>query len=87
MSIPIQIVLIDAPLKKMLEVSAVGNQSKDLLEILKHKKISIGTRIEIKKKFSFDHTLELTIKNKSATDSHRNIISEQLAKSLFVKLI
>jgi len=64
------------------EVTSVGNQSTELLEVLKHKNIHIGTILEIKKKFSFDNSLELKIKNQPAIT-----ISEQLARSLFVKLV
>src|SRR5204863_1638734 len=45
------------------EVTSVGNQSSELLEVLKHKNIHIGTVLEVKKKFGFDNSLELKIKN------------------------
>lgn len=82
MSIPVHIGLIDLPVNKSAEITAVGNQSTDLLEILTHKKINIGTRLEVKRKFNFDDSLEIKIKNHSAF-----IMSAQLAKTLFVKLI
>jgi DtxR family Mn-dependent transcriptional regulator len=62
------------------EVTSVGNQSTELLELLKHKNIHMGTILEVKKKFGFDNSLELKIKNQPAVT-----ISEQLARSLFVK--
>lgn len=62
------------------EVTSVGNQSTELLELLKHKNIHIGSILEVKKKFGFDNSLELKIKNQPAVT-----ISEQLARSLFVK--
>ena len=62
------------------EVTSVSNQSAELLEVLKHKNIHIGTILEVKKKFGFDNSLELKIKNQPAIT-----ISEQLARSLFVK--
>jgi len=65
-----------------VEVTSVGNQSTELLELLKHKNIHIGTVLEVKKKFGFDSSLELKIKNQPAVT-----ISEQLARSLFVKPI
>lgn len=64
------------------EVTSVGNQSTELLELLKHKNIHMGTVLEVKKKFGFDNSLELKIKNQPAVT-----ISEQLARSLFVKPI
>jgi len=64
------------------EVTSVGSQSTELLEVLKHKNISIGTRLEVKKKFGFDHSVEIKIKNYPATT-----LSQQLAEALFVKVV
>ena len=66
------------PKNKPGVVCHVTNQSEDMLELLKHKEIGIGTRLEVKKHFPFDHSLE--IKNKRQTVT----ISEQLAKNIFV---
>jgi DtxR family Mn-dependent transcriptional regulator len=65
---------------KIAEVSGVGNQSSELLELLKHKNIRIGTKLEVKKRFEFDQSLEIKIRNLPAFT-----ISEQLAKNLLVK--
>ena len=62
----------------MAEVCQVTNQSAEMLELLEHKMIGIGTRLEVKKYFEFDHSLELKIKNASST------ISQLLAKNIFV---
>ncbi len=67
-------------LNKVAEVSGVGNQSSELLELLKHKNIRIGTKLEVKKRFEFDQSLEVKIRNLPAFT-----ISEQLAKNLLVK--
>lgn len=75
-----QINLTDLPLNKFAEVTAVGSQSTELLELLKHKKIAIGTKIIIKKKFSFDNSIEIKLQNQAAFT-----ISQQLAQALFVK--
>lgn len=77
-----QINLIDLPINQTAEVSGVGSQSTELLELLKHKHLGMGTRLEIKKKFSFDHSIEIKIKNQSPFT-----ISQQLAQALFVKLV
>jgi DtxR family transcriptional regulator, Mn-dependent transcriptional regulator len=61
------------------EVCQVTNQSAKMLELLEHKHIGIGTRLEVKKYFDFDHSLELRIKNNIIT------ISEQLAQNIFVR--
>ena len=61
------------------EVCSVSDQSEDLMQLLEHRKIGIGSRIEVKKKFSFDQSLEIKVKNQVFT------ISAQLAGSIFVK--
>ena len=59
-------------------VCQVTNQSVEMLELLRHKNIGIGTRLEVKKHFDFDHSVELKIRNNTVT------VSEQLAKNIFV---
>lgn len=75
-----QINLTDLPLNEYAEVTAVGSQSTELLELLKHKKIAIGTKVIIKKKFLFDNSIEIKVQNQAAFT-----ISQQLAQALFVK--
>ena len=77
-----QINLTDLPLNVNAEVTAVGSQSTELLELLRHKKIAIGTKINLKKKFLFDNSVEIKILNHAAFT-----ISQQLAQALFVKKI
>ena len=74
-----KIALSDLPLQQTAEICQVTNQSDDLLELLHHRQIGIGTRIEIKKRFSFDQSMEIKVRNNLFTISH------QLAKYLFVK--
>jgi DtxR family transcriptional regulator, Mn-dependent transcriptional regulator len=59
-------------------VCQVTNQSAEMLELLKHKSIGIGTKLEVKKHFPFDQSIELKIGRQTVT------ISEQLAKNVFV---
>lgn len=66
------------PLHKSAEVCQVTNQSAEMLELLRHKDIGIGTRLEVIKHFPFDHSIEIRLKPKTIT------ISEQLAKNIFV---
>lgn len=80
MEVTKQINLIDLEIKREAEVSAVGSQSTELLELLSHKNIRIGTVLEVIRKFSFDNSVEISI-NKNQTFS----ISHQLAQTLFVK--
>ncbi len=82
MAVQQQVNLIDLPLNKAAEVSSVGSQSTELLELLKHKHIGIGTKLEVKRKFSFDHSIEIKLKNQNPFT-----ISQQLAQALFVKLV
>ncbi len=82
MAVQQQINLIDLPVNKAAEVSSVGSQSTELLELLKHKHIGIGTKLEVKRKFSFDHSIEIKLKNQNPFT-----ISQQLAQALFVKLV
>jgi len=68
------------PVNHPAQVIRVINQSKEMLELLQIKNISIGSEIEVKKHFVFDGSLTIKIKpNKTET------ISEQLAKNIFVK--
>jgi DtxR family Mn-dependent transcriptional regulator len=70
--------LFDLPFNQTAEVRQVTNQSKEMLELLEHKNITLGTKLEVKKHFDFDHSVELKIKTTTLT------ISEQLAKNIFV---
>ena len=81
MALP-QVNLTDLPVNQPAQVSSVGIQSTELLELLKHKQIAIGTKLEVKKKFAFDHSIEIKIKSQAAFT-----ISQQLAQALFVKVI
>jgi DtxR family transcriptional regulator, Mn-dependent transcriptional regulator len=62
-------------------VTGVGDQNSSLLEMLNTKKINIGTKLEIKQRFSFDQSIEIKIRNQPLIT-----ISEQLAKKIFVKI-
>ena len=72
-----EIPLIELPLSQPAEVRRVAHQSAEMLELLQHKNIGIGTRLEVKKHFDFDHSVEIRIKTNTIT------ISEQLAKNIF----
>jgi len=60
-------------------VASVSDHSSEILELLEHKKIAIGTKVEVKKKFEFDNSLEIKINRQPVIT-----ISEQLAKNIFV---
>lgn len=87
-----QVCLTNLPLNKSATVCKVSDQSSEILELLMHKNISIGTRLEIKKKFDFDNSMEIRIRHagknqkNSQADPPAFTISEQLAKNIFVQV-
>jgi len=76
-----QVCLLELKVNTPAEICAVGDQSSELLEMLRMKQLQIGTRLEVKQHFAFDRSLEIKIKNQQVFN-----VSEQLAKHLFVKL-
>ncbi len=75
-----KICLIDLPLNTPSAVISVSDQSSEILELLEHKKIAIGTRLEVKRKFEFDNSLEIRVGRLPLLT-----ISSQLAENIFVK--
>lgn len=74
-----QVVLSEWPANKPARISFVANQTSELLEYLDEKNINVGTPLMIRKKFSYDNSLEIELKNKQPLT-----ISNQLAKNIFV---
>lgn len=74
--------LLDQPPRKWLEITAVGDESPALLEMLGHHQIHLGTRLRILRSFSFDGSIEISV-----ADQKPVTISYQLAKTLLVKII
>jgi DtxR family Mn-dependent transcriptional regulator len=79
-TLPKQVDLLNLPLNKVAEVSSIGDQTPEMLELLSHKGIALGTKLEVKKKFAFDNSLELKFKNQLIVT-----VSEHVAKNVFVK--
>lgn len=71
--------LLDAPVHRQLVICAVANQSAQMLQILKHYQLGIGSKLKITNRFSFDQSLEIKMNQQPAT-----ILSEQVAKNIFV---
>lgn len=70
--------LIDIPLKKTVVVSQIKDQSITMLDLLKHFKIGIGTKIKVNKRFEFDGSVEIKI------DQMPNaVLSNQVAKNIY----
>jgi DtxR family Mn-dependent transcriptional regulator len=74
-----QISLSELQINKSGKICHIVNQSPELLEYLHDKKINIGSSVSIKRKFSYDDSLEIKLDNKLLT------ITAQLAKNIFVK--
>jgi DtxR family Mn-dependent transcriptional regulator len=75
-----QINLLELQLNKPAKICFVANQSELLMEHLQQKKINVGASVVVKRKFSYDDSLEINLDNKLVLT-----ISGQLAKNIFVK--
>ena len=71
--------LLNIPVNKPAHVSGIASQTPEMLELLQHKNIKLGTKVEIRKKFPFDNSLELRISNKPGVT-----IIEQVARNILV---
>ena len=74
-----QLSLVEITVKKNVVVSSVSNQSPEMLEMLKHYHIGIGTSLKVTRHFTFDGSVEIKVSQHSSC-----IISEQVAKNIFV---
>lgn len=74
-----QLNLSSLTVKQPALVSSVSNQTPQMLEMLRHYHIGIGTSISVLKHFEFDGSLEIKVLKQPAC-----IISEQVAKNVFV---
>jgi DtxR family Mn-dependent transcriptional regulator len=74
-----QVCISELPIDKPAIVCHVSDQSSEILELLKHKNIGIGTKLEVKKRFDFDNSMEIKTRQQLLT------ISEQLAQNIFVR--
>lgn len=74
-----QVRLDEWPLHQTAHVCQVIYSSPELLELLDHNKIAIGTPLEVTKKFGYDNSLEIKVNKHSPVT-----ISGQLAKIIFV---
>jgi len=74
-----QVALADWPLNKVVQVSGIASQTTEMLEVLQHNHIRLGTRLEIKKKFPFDDSLEVKVRNRPPVT-----LSARVAKNVLV---
>jgi len=75
-----QISLPELQINKPAKICYIANQSGLLIEHLQEKKIKLGAAVTVKRKFSYDDSLEIKLDNKIVLT-----ISGQLAKNIFVK--
>jgi DtxR family Mn-dependent transcriptional regulator len=74
-----QVALADWPLNKVVQVSGIASQTIEMLEVLQHNHIQLGTRLEVKKKFPFDDSLEVKVRNRPPVT-----LSARVAKNVLV---
>ncbi len=74
-----KICLTELPFNTPANVSSVSDHSSEILELLEHKKIMIGVKLEVKKKFDFDSSMEVRIGRQPVFT-----ISKELAENIFV---
>jgi DtxR family Mn-dependent transcriptional regulator len=72
----------DWPLNTPGIVCGVGHQEDQLLEMLRMKRLEIGTRIIIRHHYTFDDSMDVVLDNGELVT-----LSEQLARSLFIKSV
>ncbi len=75
-----QIPLSALPLNQPAHITAVSDRNRDLLELLTHKKIKIGSEILVIKRFSFDGSAEIKLKG----SKFKITVSALLSDSIFV---
>lgn len=74
-----QVSLADLPLNKVVQVSGIASQTPEMLEVLQYNHIRLGTRLEIRKKFPFDDSLEIKVRNRPPVT-----LSARVAKNVLV---
>jgi DtxR family Mn-dependent transcriptional regulator len=75
-----QLSLSELPAGKIAQVSGIASQTSEMLELLQYNHIRLGTRLEIRKKFPFDNSLEIKVRNRPPVT-----LSAQVAKNVLVK--
>lgn len=74
-----QVALKDFALKQNAVVSSVSNQTVEMMDMLNHYKIGIGSKIKVLKRFEFDGSLQIKIFRQPAC-----IISGMAAQNIYV---
>lgn len=84
-----QLAVSDLPVNSTGIVSGISDQSQSMLELLKHKCIQIGTRLEVKKIFEVDGSIEIKLRSSASANGNAAqgilvTISDHVAKNLLV---
>ena len=74
-----QMPLFNLPLHTTAVITSVRSESSGLLSFLSSRSMSIGTKLEVKRRLDFDNSLEVKIKNRQPIH-----ISEQIANAIQV---
>jgi DtxR family transcriptional regulator, Mn-dependent transcriptional regulator len=74
-----QVALNNFSVNKTGTVSSVSSQTQQMMQMLNHYGITIGSQVKVLKTFDFDHSLQIKISKQPAC-----IISEQAAQNIFV---
>jgi len=74
-----QIPLFTLPLNTTAVITSVRSESSDLLSFLSSRKITIGTKVEVKRRLDFDNSLEVKVRSRQPIH-----ISEQVANAIQV---
>ncbi|HEV2354375.1 MAG TPA: metal-dependent transcriptional regulator [Puia sp.] len=75
-----QLSLSELPVNRTAQVSGIASQTTEMLELLQYNHIRLGTRLEIRRKFPFDNSLEIKVRNRPPVT-----LSAQVAKNVLVK--
>ena len=74
-----QMPLFSLPLNTAAVITSVRSESSDLLSFLSSRKITIGTKVEVKRRLDFDNSLEVKVRSRQPIH-----ISEQVANAIQV---
>jgi len=81
MAIVKRINLLELPLKKLATVNYIKDQSPAMLDLLKHHKIIIGSKMKVMRKFDFDGSVEIKL-----NESPAFLLSQLVAKNIYCVL-
>ncbi len=70
--------LSDLPVKTLATVCSVKNQSTEMLEMLRHYNIGLGSKIKVNRRFHFDKSVEIKVDKNPLT-----VVSNQVAINVY----